>query len=170
MRRGFRVVEMGTVGAVEFDERRWLLSNPFVWLPLAVLAIAAVVLAQEEAPSFLAGLPLLILVLVCAANLRLRLDANVLDLRYFTFWRRRIPRKAIRSATVVPFRVWRYGGWGIRLGFDGTISYSVWEKEAVRLEIEGKRRAVVIGSRRAHELARALQPGSEGKPRQPWSS
>jgi hypothetical protein len=138
-----------------FDERRWLMRNPVLWfvMPVAVAALGAG-FAQEEARMVLA-LPAVLLALLFGSNLRIQVLGDELVLTYFPLWRRRIPLARIRAAEVVPYDWKRYGGWGLRIGLDGSISYSVWEKQAVRLTLEGQR-PVNVGTTRPHELAKAL--------------
>lgn len=137
------------------DERRWLIRNPILWFVLPIVAVAiGAGFTVEEARWVL--LPVAVLLgLLLAANLRIQVEGDVLRLTYFPLWRRTIPLASIEQAEVVPYRWWRYGGWGIRVGFDGSISYSAWEKEAVRLTIAGKR-PVNVGTKRPHDLVAAL--------------
>jgi hypothetical protein len=137
------------------DERRWLIRNPILWVVLPIVAVAlGAGFTVPEARLIL--LPVAVLFgLLLAANLRIQVEGDVLRLTYFPLWSRTIPLSSIVQAEVVPYRWWRYGGWGIRFGFDGSISYSAWEKEAVRLTIAGKR-PVNVGTMRPHDLVAAL--------------
>lgn len=72
-------------------------------------------------------------------------------------WRkRRIPLAEVKSAAVVTFHPVRdYGGYGIRTTRNG-VAYIAGGNDGVRLELT-KGAPVVIGSRRAKELAAAIE-------------
>ena len=74
----------------------------------------------------------------------------------------RIPLAEIASAEAVRYNpLLEYGGWGIRIGRTG-VAYNMRGDEGVQLVLTSDRR-ILIGSRRADELADAIQrlSGSE---------
>lgn len=116
----------------------------------------------DKDARWLMPIPAVIIGLLFASNLRVVVDASEIRLTYFPMWRRTIPLSTVEASDIVPYRWWRYGGWGIRLGFDGSISYSVWERRAVRLHIKGKR-PVNIGSTEPDQLLQAIRTGTRGR-------
>lgn len=139
-----------------YDERRWLLRNPILWIIYPIVTVALVYGWQEPGARWFLPVPIALLALMATSNLGIRVEGDTLQLAYFPLWRRTIPLSDIEAAEVVPYKWWRYGGWGIRFGLDGSISYSVWEKQAVRLTLKGGKRPVNVGSGRPHELRAAL--------------
>lgn len=139
-----------------FQERGWLLRNPILWFIIPLLAVVLLVAGLGGAPWPVVALATALLLLLCGSHLTIRVDDAQLRLTYFPFWRRTISVKSLQATQVGPYRWGLYGGWGIRFGFDGSISYSVWEKECVRLTLSDHR-PLNIGTRRPHELEQVLQ-------------
>ena len=143
-----------------YHERGWLVRNPVLWAALTVAMVALGAASYHDPRArWVLLVPLVVLGLLFAANLRIDVDGERLRLTYFPLRRRTIPLATITAAEIVPYRWLRYGGWGLRLGFDGTITYSVWEKQAVRIMLTGGKLPVNIGTRRPQELLAALQGG-----------
>lgn len=145
-----------------YEQRRWLLRNPILWFVLPVAAIAIGMGFTDAQARWWMPFPALVIGLLLASNLRVVVDAGEIRLTYFPLWRRTIPLSSIEGSEIVPYRWWRYGGWGIRFGFDGSISYSVWERHAVRLTITGKR-PVNIGTAQPDQLLQAIRAGTRGR-------
>lgn len=142
-----------------YEQRRWLLRNPVLVVVLVVVVVAIAMGFTDPQARWWMPVPAAVIGLLLAANLRVIVDNQAIRLRYFPLWRRTIPLSTVESAQVVPYRWVRYGGWGIRLGFDGSISYSAWERQAVRLHIAGKR-PVNIGSTEPERLLQAILAGT----------
>ncbi len=97
------------------------------------------------------GLPLLFLVL----RLEIAVYPQAVTIRFAPLLQRVIPKLEI--AWVEPRQYWplgEFGGWGVR-GFGGRIAYNVRGNHCVELTLVDGRR-VLIGSRRAVELAAAI--------------
>lgn len=100
------------------------------------------------------GLPLLFY----AVNLTVEVRPNGLHLRYFPFHLRfhRIAFDTITRAEARTYSALReFGGWGIRWGKEGK-AYTVSGDRGVQLEFRNGRK-LLIGSKRAEELAQALE-------------
>ncbi len=90
-------------------------------------------------------------------NLKTEVRSDGLYYRFFPFHLsvRRIPLGDLKSFEALTYRPLReYGGWGIRWGSRGK-AYNVSGNRGVQLELVGGQR-IMIGSRRAQELAEAL--------------
>lgn len=130
----------GIIQQIVFD-------RPFGNDPLSdggLLAVAGV---------FGGGLPLLFY----AVNLTVEVRSDGLYIRYFPFHLRfrRIPFDTIARAEARTYSpLGEFGGWGIRWGKQGK-AYSVSGNRGVQLEFRNGRK-LLIGSKRAEELAEAL--------------
>ncbi len=101
------------------------------------------------------GFPAIFLVMRLVVEVR----ADHVTIRYFPILRRRIPLKDIERVEARKYSpIAEYGGWGIRGWYRGRISYSVSGNRGVELVLTGGRR-VMIGSRRADDLAEAIGVG-----------
>ncbi len=101
---------------------------------------------------FGAALPWMLL----ATRMTVMVTNEALYIRYFPFTQRRIPIGEIRAflpRTYLPLG--EYGGWGVR-GFARNRAYNVAGNRGVQLVLLSGNR-VLVGSRRADELARALK-------------
>jgi hypothetical protein len=143
---------------------RW----PFVGMMLitsTILVLGTVGRATPipAVPASLLGLFGIVGPLALALSLRLTttVTSDTLIIRYRPFVRRRIALAEIASAEATTYRpLLEYGGWGVRLGFDGWC-YNVRGNEGVRVTLKDGR-SIMIGSGRASELARALGAPSRG--------
>lgn len=88
-------------------------------------------------------------------------DEATITLRYRGLLKTRtVPISTVRSARARTYRpLLEYGGWGIKFGPKGWV-YNVSGKEGVQLELDGAR-PLLIGSRRAEELAEAITSSPE---------
>ena len=134
------------------EQRQWLLENPFLWIaPLALGAAAAAVAVSGD--WWALALVGVVAVLLMTGFLRVRV-AGDLTLLLWPFWKRTLDLAAVERAEVIEYVWWKFGGWGIRWG-DGAIAYSVWGKQAVRLNLEG--RDLVVQVKDAEGLLEALR-------------
>lgn len=129
-----------------------MLRSPFMWGALLLVAIV-LGMAAMDAPGWPLIFPALALLLVFSMHLRTQIQDGELRVGLLPVWRRRQPLSAVRSARVIRYEWIKFGGWGIRLG-DGAVAYTCWEKDAVRLELDG--RDLVVGTGRPDELLAAL--------------
>jgi hypothetical protein len=89
--------------------------------------------------------------------------ADHVYIRYFPILRRRIALADIERADARRFNpIIEYGGWGVKGWMMGRISYSVSGTWGVELELNDGRR-VMIGSRRADDLAEAITAQLKGR-------
>lgn len=130
-----------------------MLRSPIMWIAV-VLVLAVVVWAATTELRWQLGIPVVAFLVVFTMHLHTRVEGAQLRVGVFPIWRRRQEVHAVRSARKIPYQWTKYGGWGIRLG-DGAVAYSCWEKQAVRLELDG--RDLVIGTGRPDELLAALE-------------
>lgn len=83
--------------------------------------------------------------------------ADHVYIRYYPIMRRRIPLAQIDHVEARRYNpIGEYGGWGIKGWWLGRISYTVSGTRGVELTLRNGRR-VMIGSRRADELATAIE-------------
>ncbi len=100
------------------------------------------------------GFPALFLMI----TMRTEVDDAWLTIRFRPFLRRRIRLADITAAAAVTYHpIMDYGGWGIRWSFAGWC-YNVSGNRGVRITLADGR-VVMIGSRRAEELADAITRG-----------
>jgi len=62
----------------------------------------------------------------------------------FGIFRKRFPRSALLSCEPYELRFRNYLGYGIRLGFDGTIAYNTRDGRGIKMVVEGSKRPYVI--------------------------
>jgi hypothetical protein len=132
-------------------------AAPFWYLVVAhFLFGAAVEAAGDLAVAWLiAGV--LIPGFLLAARLKTEVSGRGLRLRFPPFVNREIPFREIRRVEARTYRPLReYGGWGIRWGGRGKRAYNVSGNRGVEVELSDGR-TVMVGSRRADELAEALR-------------
>jgi hypothetical protein len=132
------------------------------WFHL-VLAVAAAVSVFSAIASgafaSLLGLPLLGLVWLLFLYLRVTVTSDAVHVQLGLFG----PKIAIADvveATVAKYDVLKYGGWGIRLGLDGSVAYSVpgygGRGLRVRFNKGGKERVVFVTTPNPDELIAAI--------------
>jgi hypothetical protein len=146
---------------------RWLLA--LIGLPVAVVwygFIQQIVLGRpfgnNPGPDWLMwalalsyglGLP----ALITALRLRVQVDAAGVLVRYHPFLVRRIGFAEIRSCAAARYRpILDYGGWGVRWSPTRGWVYSVAGDQGVLLQLRNGR-SLMIGTRRAEELAAAIR-------------
>ena len=124
-----------------FGALREGVAEGFVPLPLVLLAVAT---------TLILGLWFRRIRLIT------EVDDDRITLRYRGLMKTRtVPMSTIRSARARTYRpLLEYGGWGIKFGPRGWV-YNVSGKEGVQLELDDAR-PLLIGSRRAEELAEAI--------------
>lgn len=93
--------------------------------------------------------------LIASMSLRVTVDADELVIRWRPIWRRRVLLADVRSAEPISYRPFRdCGGWGIKRGL-GAWCYTISGDRGVMIELRDRRR-LLVGSRRAEELAEVL--------------
>ncbi len=98
-------------------------------------------------------------------SMLVEVTADHVHIRYRPFLRRTIPLSEISSAesrTYSPLK--EYGGWGVRGWSKANMAYTVSGNRGVELTFTDGRR-LLLGSRRADELAAAIQSGLARRPR-----
>ena len=144
-----------------FEERQRFVGRALGAVLLVAVA-AAVLMALvalrpglPERVQWTLVLPVAPVALIVAMELRVTVDPGVVRIRFFPLVTRTIARAEIarwEARTYRPIR--EYGGWGLRIA-PGRRAYSVSGDRGVELELTDGRR-VMIGSRRAEELAAAI--------------
>lgn len=100
------------------------------------------------------GLPVLFLLL----RLEVEVSPNAVTIRFAPLFIRVIDQREIAGVEPVTYRpLGEFGGWGVR-GWGGRVAYNVRGDQGVELTLTDGRR-VLIGSRRAAELAAAITLG-----------
>lgn len=95
----------------------------------------------------------------------LEIKANPRTLEFgFRYFRRSIPLDAIEECSVTQITFSRYLGIGIRFGRDGSIAYNTRLGPAVRLELSGGKKPLVISSDRPQELCAYITENRGGGP------
>ena len=94
------------------------------------------------------------------SNLRILVTATEVRARFGPFGLK-VPRERLERADATRYSALSYGGWGIRVGFDGSYAYTVPGDggRGVRIRYQtpkGRRRTVVISSNDPEKLARLL--------------
>jgi hypothetical protein len=140
------------------------------WLWLTVIAVGVVQLAvfallYLKARTFFAWVPLAIAtvpitltVLFYSTRLVVRVDADGVHVRWWPFLTFDLPHHRIVGAEAVDYDpLNEFGGWGIK-GPPGRWGwcYTVSGRRGVRIELSNRHR-LLIGSRRADELAEAIR-------------
>lgn len=154
-------------GAVLYRDKtvlpRWAqgLMSALTVLPLAVTG--AVVAGGAEPGVLLAGLAgstVAGMAGVLFAVLRVTVSERELHIQYGPFGPR-IPIDEVASVEVVEYSLLKYGGFGIRLGIDGSMIYNMLGdgRRAVRLKLTKGRpaRTILVASREPEALASAIE-------------
>lgn len=151
---------------VQRFRQRWLLAALILpALPMLYGAYHQFILGRpwgsRQSPDAVLAMLIAAYILFVAWLLSLKLVTEVRDRELYVKFVRllgseeRIPVAQIRRATAVTYRPGRdYGGWGVRMGQKG-MAYNVSGNRVVELELMDERR-LLIDSRRAEELARAI--------------
>lgn len=140
-----------------YTERQWLASNPFFWITVPVFGLALWAV-NHDSGSFGATVGVLVFaVLLTGGRMTTAVADGKLTIRYWPIWGRTLDLSRIQNARLIEYKWYQYGGWGIRWG-QRAIAYSVWGKQAVRLQLRG--RDLVVQSLDARALLEALR--SEG--------
>ena len=107
----------------------------------------------------LATVPLLLLVWILFMFLRVTVTNDALHVQLGLFGPK-VPVEQITSATVAKYDAMKYGGWGIRLGLDGSVAYSVpghgGKGVAITFSKDGKERKMFVTCPNPEEIVSAL--------------
>jgi hypothetical protein len=107
----------------------------------------------------LATVPLLLLVWLLFMFLRVTVTPDALHVQLGLFGPR-IAMDEITSATVAKYEALKYGGWGIRMGLDGSIAYSLpghgGKGVAVTFTKNGKARKMFVTCPNPEEIVAAI--------------
>jgi hypothetical protein len=161
-----------TPGAPSFREEQhfhqwwvWILiivPAGLSWWPFIQRVVQEPVNGQDPGPGWLVwfiwiliglGLPLLF----GLVTLIVEVTGDEVRIRYRPFMRRAIPLSDIAQAQARTYNaVTEYGGWGIKGWSKAKMAYNVSGKRGVELTLTDGR-SVMLGSRRADELAAAIQ-------------
>ena len=132
-----------------------MLANPIAAIAMALAAIAVgFAFYFDDAPPWTIVLVVVLMALILTGSMTTRVAEGTVTVTMRPFWRRRQELSAVQSARLIPYVWHKYGGWGIRWG-DRAIAYTVWEKQAIRFQLEG--RDLVIGTRRPEAFLEALR-------------
>lgn len=133
------------------------------WFFALMAAAMAVVLGTGLAAGTFAsmvGIIPLALVTLLLSHLRVVVTDDAVHVQY-GLWGPTIAVETITRCEVKPYEPMRFGGWGFKRSFDGTMAYSVpgGEGECVALEITdgAKTRKVVITTPNAAAVALAIE-------------
>jgi len=132
------------------------------WWPFIQRVVQERVNGQDPGPGWLVwliwiliglGLPLLFGLVALVVEV----TGDEVRIRYRPFMRRAIPLRDIAQAQARTYNaVTEYGGWGIKGWSKAKMAYNVSGKRGVELTLTDGR-SVMLGSRRADELAAAIQ-------------
>ena len=160
--------------SILFEEHQRF-RQPWLW---AVLLCACVVAGGSFVASVLGGrgspwtvlillLPAALVWLLYVVDMRVRVDAEALSVRFSPIWGTRIPLADVVSCEPRVYRpVLEYGGWGVRYSpFGRGWAYNVWGNRGVQLVLADGRRALV-GSQRPQALADAINSARRDRPDQ----
>lgn len=135
----------------------------------AVGMLIPVLLGQPGAwIGALIGLPILFVVLMLFAVLRVTVSQGKVDVQYGLFGPT-IPIAAIESVAPTEYKWTTFGGWGIRRGPGGSWLYNMPgdKGRAVRIEwrdAKGRTRVTLIGSKHHVELAKTIEKARRALP------
>lgn len=126
-----------------------------------LLLVAGIVALVSPGPTWVrlvvAAVAWLVMVLVASTHLLVRVEEDVLRIRYWPFARKEYP---LRGAGPAETRVYRpirdFGGWGIRRGRGRVWAWTMDGKTGVQVELVDGRR-VLVGTRRPEELRSAIE-------------
>ncbi|MCU0656751.1 MAG: hypothetical protein MUF64_16310 [Polyangiaceae bacterium] len=139
-----------------------LLPQPLLLFVLGMILSGA---GSKPAPMAMALLPvalsgLFALLWLMFRALRVHVTERKVHIQYGIFGPQ-IPVEAIRSCKVVDYELTRYGGWGIRMGLDGSWAYTLAGDSAQVVEITweegGKTKKVVVSSLAPAALAASIE-------------
>lgn len=146
------------------------------WGLLALFGIPLVgmlgaTIATGELLGLLLGFPVLAVVFLLFAVLRVTVSAQAVNVQYGLFGPK-IPLAAIEAAEAVSYDWKRFGGWGIKRSLAGEWIYNMPGDggRAVRItwrDRKGRRRVTLVGSRSAEEMARQIDRGRAALPAAP---
>jgi hypothetical protein len=126
---------------------------------IPLITAAASGLAVGALMSTLAIIPLALMTLLLS-HLRVVVTDDAVHVQY-GLWGPTIAVETITRCEVKPYEPMRFGGWGFKRAFDGTVAYSVpgGDGECVALEITdgAKTRKVVITTPHAASVALAIE-------------
>ncbi len=133
------------------------------WLfDVVLLVLAAFTTATSIASGTwvaLATVPLLLLVWILFMFLRVTVTPDALHVQLGLFGPN-IAMGEITSATVAKYEALKYGGWGIRMGLDGSIAYSLpghgGKGVAVTFTKKGKERKMFVTCPNPEEIVTAI--------------
>ena len=132
------------------------------WFHLVIAVAAAVSVFSAIATGTLGsviGLPLLALVWLLFLYLRVTVTADTVHVQLGLFGPK-IATADIVDVAVAQYDALKYGGWGIRLGLDGSVAYSVpgygGRGLRIRFNKNGKERVVFVTSPNPDELVAAI--------------
>ncbi|MCB0288054.1 MAG: hypothetical protein KDE57_15455 [Calditrichaeota bacterium] len=106
-----------------------------------------------------------LMVLICSgiiwlfwkSKLIVRIDSEMLLIRFFPFTKREIPLSKIREFEARKYNpLGEYGGWGVRLGWKGGKAYTVSGNHGVQFVFRNGEK-LLIGSQKATEFEAALR-------------
>lgn len=118
--------------------------------------------------NLLTTLPILVVVWVLFAVLRVTVSQGAVDVQYGVFGPK-IPIAAIESVAPVEYKWTTVGGWGIRRGPGGSWVYNMPGDKGRAVKIEwrdakGRRKVTLIGSKDHHTLAKAIASARHALP------
>ncbi|HEY1958236.1 MAG TPA: hypothetical protein VGH28_21615 [Polyangiaceae bacterium] len=113
----------------------------------------------------LATVPLLLLVWILFMFLRVTVTPDALHVQLGVFGPH-VAMSTITSASVAKYDSLKYGGWGIRLGLDGSVAYSLpghgGKGVAVTFEKNGKPRKMFVTCPNPEEIVAAIEKARGG--------
>ena len=132
-------------------------AGPFWYLVVAHFVFGATVEGSGALVVFWLFAGVLVPGLLFAVRLTTEVSDDGLRLRFPPFVDREIPFTEIRGVQARTYRPLReFGGWGVRWGGRGRMAYNVSGNKGVEVELSDGR-TVMVGSRRADELAQAIR-------------
>ena len=138
---------------------------PFDVLLLFLAAFTTATSIASGAWVALATVPLLLLVWVLFMFLRVTVTPDTLHVQLGVFGPK-VAIDEITSATVAKYDALKYGGWGIRLGIDGSIAYSLpghgGKGVAVTFTRNGKERKMFVTCPNPEEVVAAIDKARGG--------
>jgi hypothetical protein len=144
---------------------RAMMPWPFHVLLLFLAAFTTATSVASGTWVALATVPLLLLVWILFMFLRVTVTPDVLHVQLGVFGPK-IPIDEIVSATVAKYDALKYGGWGIRLGIDGSVAYSLpghgGKGVAVTFEKNGKQRKMFVTCPNPEEVVAAIDKARGG--------
>jgi hypothetical protein len=144
---------------------RAMMPWPFHVLVLFLAAFTTATSLASGTWVALATVPLLLLVWVLFMFLRVTVTPDSLHVQLGLFGPK-IAMNEIVSATVAKYDALKYGGWGIRLGIDGSVAYSLpghgGKGVAVTFDKNGKQRKMFVTCPNPEEVVAAIEKARGG--------